>query len=141
MSRARPGLVTAAAVITLIEAVILILGFVLVVAAGTALRGGGVGVGVGVVFLIIGAVYIWGGVGILRGSNAARLVVGVLAAIGILLGIYSIARGSGASIISIALDAFLVYVLLVDRNTRATSGAPGSGAVPAAARGRGDRIP
>jgi len=138
--RKRPGIVTAAAVITMVMTVLTGLGWLLLgifmVAGGDTiidevrddpdlradLDDGGItlsqlqdGITVfGVIALVIGVLMllvVWPAIGVLRGSGAARIIVAVLAGICTLVGLFFTVFGGGTGI-PWALTGLLVVILL-----------------------------
>ncbi|MFN2590099.1 MAG: hypothetical protein ABR518_04965 [Actinomycetota bacterium] len=104
----RSPLVTAAAVL-------LIIGGALGVIFGLFLFGGGAfGVILAIVVLAVSALQIYAGIQVLGLHERGRIIGIVLAAIGALFALISLFRGVPTSIISILIDAFVIYALVTN---------------------------
>jgi uncharacterized membrane protein (DUF2068 family) len=66
---------------------------------------------VGGFFIVIGLVSLLLAYGLLKGAEWARLLVIVLAAIGVLLSLLSLASGSVLSVVGLLIDGAIVYYL------------------------------
>jgi hypothetical protein len=108
-------LVTAAGVLLIVAGALGVLGgFFLLAGAGVA---AGAGVGglfliIGISILVIGALEIYAGIQVLGLHERGRVVGIVLAAVGALFSLLSIARTPGSSIIGLAIDVFIIYALV-----------------------------
>ena len=101
----RPGTVTA-------------VGVVLIIAGGFALLAGmlsfglsGLGVVLGIIYIPVGALEIYAGIQVLNLKEIGRVLGMVMASIAAVISIIYIAKGTATSIISILLDAFIIYTL------------------------------
>ncbi len=84
------------------------LGGLLLVALGGI---GAVFAALGVVFLIVGGVEIWVGVALRQLKPWARQAAVVLAAIGAVLALISLIKGSYTSVVGLGLDLVIIYLL------------------------------
>lgn len=124
-STARPQLVTAAGVILIVLGALQALaGLVLmVVSLDDLARIGSIGTldldrvarGIGLFSLVVGALEVFAGIVVLRLSDRGRIFAIVIASIGLLGGIGSIARGSAPGVVTLGLYAFVIYVLFDNR--------------------------
>lgn len=111
-----PGQVTTAAVLLFISGGFSVLGGLLLVALGSV---SGIFVVVGIVLLIIGGVEIWVGVALRQLKSWARTAAIVIAGIGAVLSVISLIKGSYTNVISLALDAVIIYMLTRPEAVRA----------------------
>lgn len=116
-----PGQVTTAAVLLFVSGGFSVLGGLLVVALGSV---SAVFVVVGVVLLIIGGIEIWVGVALRQLKPWARTAAIVIAGIGAVLSLINLVRGGYTSVIGLALDLVIIYMLTRPEVVRAfqTSG-------------------
>lgn len=63
----------------------------------------------GAILLALGLVSILISYGLWKGKNWARVLLMILAGIGVLLGLTSLARGSGGSVLGLAINGLLIY--------------------------------
>ncbi len=112
-SQARPGLVTAAAVLLFIGGGFGILGGLVAVTGGGILGGGlgGIAVVFGILMLAIGGLEIYAGVQVLALKEQGRIIGLVLAGIGALLALLQIGASPGSSILGLAINGFVIYAL------------------------------
>jgi hypothetical protein len=111
---ARPGIVTAAAVMLIVVGGLQVLGGILVLAGAGVATGTGVGglfAFVAIIILAIGAVHIYAGVKCLALEVLGRTLGMIIAVVGIVLQLLSIGRTPGTSIVGILIDAFIFYAL------------------------------
>jgi hypothetical protein len=117
-AQARPSAVTAVAVLMFIAGGFGILGGFLAVAGGGYLVGFG-GTGALIVFgllaLVIGAVQIWAGLGIMKLREQARMVGLVITVAGAVLTVIGIASGGASGVVSLAIDAFIIWTLYTNK--------------------------
>src|SRR5438128_530991 len=115
--QARPGVVTAAAVLLLVGGGLSILtGILLLSGAGVAAgRGvGGLFVLVGLITLAVGALEVYAGIKVLDLRESGRMLGIVLAAIAGFLNLLSLGRAAGGSVIGLAINAFILYALITN---------------------------
>ena len=108
VSGKRPGTVTA-------------VGVLLIVAGGLAILAGlisfslsglsGIFTIIGIIYLPVGALEIYAGIQVLNLKEIGRVLGMVMAGVGAVLSLIYIAKGAGTSIVSILLDAFIIYTL------------------------------
>jgi hypothetical protein len=121
----RPGWVTFAAVMQFIGAAALLLGGLLAMVGGSfiaALFEGGLGefgdvlagiiVVVGVILLLLGVLFLFMGLGLLKGRGWARITAIVFAALGALFAILAIVQGDFGSLLNLVLDGLIIYALV-----------------------------
>jgi hypothetical protein len=118
---ARPPLVTAAAVILIVLGVLQALGgLVLLVVRpedlGRIASMGDLSLdrvvrGAAVFILVVGSIEVLAGILVLRLSDGGRILAIVLVSIGILGGIGSVSGGNGLGVVTLGLNAFVIYVL------------------------------
>ncbi len=111
-----PSSVTTASVLLFISGGFSILGGLLLVALGSV---GAIFVLIGLVLLAIGGVEIWVGVALRRLKEWARMTAIVLCGIGAALGLVSTVRGSYTSIVGVALDLVVIFMLTRPEAVRA----------------------
>ena len=115
----RPGRVTAAAVLLFVLGGLNILIGIFVVSASSALSGAGVDSGVftvaGVVSIVIGALQVGAGVMVLRMQDRGRLLGVIVSAVALALALISLFGGEFLSIIGVALNAVVLYLLGQER--------------------------
>jgi hypothetical protein len=113
-SPARPGIVTAAAVLLFIGGGLGILGGLLGVTGGGFIGGGlgGLAIVLGLVTLAVGALEIYAGVQVLALKEQGRVIGLALAAIGALLSLLQIGAAPGSAIIGLAINGFILYALV-----------------------------
>ncbi|MCA1726754.1 MAG: hypothetical protein LC722_03585 [Actinobacteria bacterium] len=99
-------MVTAAAVLLFIGGAFGILGGIFL------LQVGGVFSAIGVVSLIVGALQIYAGTQILAGHERGRMIGIVLAGVGALFALISIAQSPATGVISLAINGFVIYALV-----------------------------
>ena len=104
-SPARPGVVTAAAILLIIGGAFAIIGAFFLISFG------GIFTLLGVLFLAVGAVQIYAGIQCLNLREIGRKIGLVVAAIGALLALLSIARSPGTKIVNLAINAFVIWAL------------------------------
>jgi hypothetical protein len=103
-----PSQVSTASILLFVGGGFSVLGGLLLVALGSI---GAIFAAIGVVFLIIGGVEIWVGVALRQLKPWARQAAIVLAAIGAVLGLISMIKGSYTSVVGLALDVVIIYLL------------------------------
>lgn len=111
---ARPGVVTAAAVLLIIAgALSVITGLLLLGGAGTVAGTSvsGLFVIVGIISLAVGALEIYAGVQVLGLNENGRKIGVVISAIGAAFSLLSIGRAPASAVIGIAIDAFIIWAL------------------------------
>ncbi|ACV77869.1 hypothetical protein [Nakamurella multipartita] len=113
---ARPGMVTAAAVLAFVVGGLAILGGLLALFAGSALTGyigglGGLVIVISILILAVGALYIWAGVMALQGKNAKILTIVAIAASALQL-LSMISDFSTSSLIGLAISVAIIALLL-----------------------------
>ncbi|HXF73096.1 MAG TPA: hypothetical protein VNO79_10860 [Actinomycetota bacterium] len=113
-SPARPGLVTAAAVLLFIGGGLGALGGLLAVTGGGFVGGGlgGIAIVLGLVMLAVGALEIYAGVQVLALKEQGRMIGLVLAAIGALLSLLQLGAVPGSAIVGLAINGFVIYALV-----------------------------
>jgi len=111
---ARPGIVTAAAVLLYVGGGLGALGGLLEVTGGGFLGGafGGIAIVLGLVMLAVGALEIYAGVQVLALREQGRVIGLALAAIGALLSLLQIGAAPGSAIIGLAINGFILYALV-----------------------------
>jgi len=114
---ARPGAVTAAAVLLLVGGGLSILaGIILLsgagVAAGRAV--GGFFAFVAVVLLVVGGMQIYAGIRVLELREAGRMLGMILAGVAAFFNLLSLGRAPGSSVIGLAIDGFILYALITN---------------------------
>ena len=117
-AQARPSVVTTVAVLLFIGGALAILGGMIAVFGGGFLIGfGGTGVLImlGIVWIGLGVVEIWAGSGILKMQEQARMVAIVIAGASAALTIINIASGAPSGIIGLAIDAFVIWALVTNK--------------------------
>ncbi len=114
----RPAILTASAVIFLIQAVlgllVAILAFSLKDSAQTAFAPSNfvrLTSALGAIYLVLGALDAIAGLLILRMSSAGRILGFVLAGVGVLSGLYSLSKGSGFGLVTLLLFGFVMFGL------------------------------
>lgn len=110
---ARPGIVTAAAVLLFIGGGLGALGGLLAVTGGGFVGGGlgGIAIVLGLVMLAVGALEIYAGVQVLALKEQGRMIGLVLAAIGALLSLLQLGAAPGSAILGLAINGFVIYAL------------------------------
>jgi hypothetical protein len=106
---ARPGVVTAAAVLLIIGGAFAILAALVLFGVGGSL--GGLFVVLGLVFLAVGALELYAGIQVLGLHERGRKIAIVLAAVSGVLSLLSIAKTPFSSIVGIAIDVFIIWAL------------------------------
>jgi hypothetical protein len=96
-------------------------GVLLIIAGGFALLAGllsfslsglaGIFVVLGIIYIPVGALEIYAGIQVLNLKEIGRVLGMVMASIAAVISIIYIAKGTATSIISILLDAFIIYTL------------------------------
>ena len=115
--QARPGVVTAAAVLLLVGGGVSILtGILLLSGAGVAAgRGvGGLFLFVGLITLAVGALEVYAGIKVLDLREPGRMLGIILAAVAGFLNLLSLGRAAGGSVIGLAINAFILYALITN---------------------------
>jgi hypothetical protein len=114
---ARPAVITAVAVVMFIGGAFSLLGGLLAILGGSVLIGfgGGMAVLFGIVWIGLGAAQIWVGMGVLRLQETARVFGLVLAGVSMALTIVNVASGAGAAFLGIAIDAFIIWALVTNK--------------------------
>jgi hypothetical protein len=108
----RPGAVTAVGVLLIVAGAFAVLAGLL----SFGLSGlNGIFVVIGIIYLPVGALEIYAGVQVLSLKEVGRVLGMVMASVGAVLSLIYVAKGTGTSIVSILLDAFIVYVLYSNR--------------------------
>lgn len=108
----RPLGVTIIAILTAIGGIVfLVSGISGIVAAPFVSDFGGVSVGIGIIFLIMGIAYLVITYGLWKGKRWAWTVTLILSVIGIILAIASIAVGNVGAIVSIIIHGVVIYYL------------------------------
>ena len=114
---ARPGVVTAAAILLLVGGGLsLLIGILLLSGAGV---GAGRSVGglfllVGLITLGVGALQVYAGIKVLELRESGRVLGIALAAVAGFLNLLALGRAAGGSIIGLAIDAFILYALITN---------------------------
>jgi hypothetical protein len=103
---ARPGVVTAAAVLLLIGGVLNVVGGL------TILMAGGLFSVVAGVLLVVGAIQLYAGILVINLRETGRRLVIGLAAVSGVFALLSIARTPVAAVITFGIDAFIVWALV-----------------------------
>lgn len=113
-SPARPGIVTAAAVLLFVGGGLGALGGLLAVTGGGFLGGafGGIAIVLGLVMLAVGALEIYAGVQVLALKEQGRVIGLALAAIGALLSLLQLGAAPGSAIVGLAINGFVIYALV-----------------------------
>jgi hypothetical protein len=114
---ARPGAVTAAAILLLVGGAFDILGGVLLLGGAGVAAGRGVGglfAFFAVVYLAVGASKLYAGTRVLDLREAGRQLGMVLAVAGAVLNLLSLGRTAGSSVVGLAIDIFIVYALVTN---------------------------
>jgi len=117
-SAARPSVVTTVAVLLFIRGGLSILGGIIAITGGSFLAGfGGTGtlVVIGLIAIIIGAVEIWAGTGVLKLQEQARMVALAVVGIDAVLTIIYLIQGASGGIIGLGLDAFVIWALVQNK--------------------------
>jgi hypothetical protein len=110
---ARPGVVTAAGILLIVAGAFAILGGLLSFGAAGL---GGIFVILAVILLAIGALEIYAGIQILGLRERGRIIGLVVAGIGAIFSlIFLITAGDFTQIISLALDAFVIWALMTNQ--------------------------
>jgi hypothetical protein len=117
--QAVPSQVTTAAVLLFISGGFAILGGLIVVALASVAA---VFVVFGVILLVIGAIDIWIGVALRRLRPWARTAAIVLAAIGAVLAVINLIGRGYTSVVGLALDLIIIYLLTRPEVARAFGG-------------------
>lgn len=115
--RARPGVVTAAAVLMLIGGGLSILTGILLLSGVGVAAGRSVGalfVLVGLITLAVGALQVYAGIKVLDLRESGRVLGIVLAAVAAFLNLLALGRASSGSVIGLAVDAFILYALITN---------------------------
>ena len=110
---ARPGVITAVAVLLFIGGGFSILGGLIAVFGGTAFVGfgGGLLIVLGILWLAVGGAMIWAGTGVLKLQKQAWTVALVLSGIGALLYLVNIGGATGSAIVGLAINGFIIWAL------------------------------
>lgn len=104
----RPPLVTAAAVLLFIGGALgIIAGLILLSVAGLFVL-------IGILSVLIGAAQIYAGVQILAGREQGRMLGIILAGLGAVFALISIAQSPATAVISLALNGFVIYALVTN---------------------------
>jgi low temperature requirement protein LtrA len=117
-SAARPSVVTTVAVLLFIRGGLSIIGGIIAITGGGFLAGfGGTGtlVVIGLIAIIIGAVEIWAGTGVLKLQEQARMVAVAVVGIDAVLTIIYLIQGASGGIIGLGLDAFVIWALVQNK--------------------------
>lgn len=108
----RPGAVTAVGILLIVAGAFAILAGLL----SFGLSGlSGIFVIIGIIYLPVGALEIYAGVQVLNLREIGRILGMIMAIVGAVLSLIYVAKGTGTSIVSILLDAFIVYTLYSNR--------------------------
>jgi len=105
---ARPGVITAVAVLLFVGGGFGVLGGLILLGAGGGFTA------LGLVIIAISAVQIYAGVQVLALRERGRKLAIALAAISAVLQLISIGRATGSSIIGIAIDAFIIWACVTN---------------------------
>ena len=104
----RPGTVTTVGVLLIIAGAFAVLAGLL----SFGLSGlSGIFVVIGIIYLPVGALEIYAGIQVLNLREIGRVLGMVMAIVGAVLSLIYIAKGAATSVVSILLDAFIVYTL------------------------------
>ena len=104
----RPGTVTTVGVLLIIAGAFAVLAGLL----SFGLSGlSGIFTVLGIIYLPVGALEIFAGVQVLSLKEIGRVIGIVMAAIGAVISLIYIAKGAATSVVSILLDAFIIYTL------------------------------
>jgi hypothetical protein len=108
----RPGIVTAAGVLLIVGGALGILGGLLILGgAGTVGGVGGLFAVLAIVILAVGALQLYAGIQVMNLKERGRQLGIIFAAVAAVLQLLSIGRAPGTSIISLAVDVFIIYAL------------------------------
>lgn len=115
---ARPGVITAVAVLMFIGGGLSVLAGLLAVAGGgmlgDAFGGGGALAVFGIVVLAVGAAQIYAGVQILGLRERGRILGIVLAGLSALLTLPQLGQAAGSAIVGLAIDGFIIWALVTN---------------------------
>lgn len=115
---ARPGVITAVAVLMFVGGGLSVLAGLLAVGGGgmlgDAFGGGGTLAVFGILVLAVGAVQIYAGVQILGLRERGRILGIVIAGLSALLTLPQLGDAAGSAIISLAIDAFIIWALVTN---------------------------
>ena len=106
---ARPGVVTAAAVLLFIVGALNAIGGLILITAASI---GAFLVLIGILSLAIAAAEIYAGVQVMALREQGRIIAIVLSAIGLFFQLLSIGRAPGSSIIGICIQGFIIWALV-----------------------------
>ena len=115
--QARPGVVTAAAVLLLVGGGLSILTGILLLSGAGVAAGRGVGSlfrSVGLITLAVGALEVYAGIRVLDLREPGRMLGMILAAVAGFLNLLSLGRAAGGSVIGLAINAFILYALITN---------------------------
>ena len=121
----RPGLVTFIAVIVYINAVLTIIGGVILLIAGnsaevdTAVGGAGLAFGTGIIAIVLGVITLLVARGLFRGSNLSRGIVAGLQILAAINGVFSLVHGEVTVGVLNILFALLVISILYSSRANA----------------------
>lgn len=121
----RPGLVTFIAVIVYVNAVLTIIGGVILLIAGnsaevdTAVGGAGLAFGTGVIAIVLGVITLLVARGLFRGSNLSRGIVAGLQLLSAINGVFSLVHGEVTVGVVNILFALLVIGILYSSRANA----------------------
>jgi hypothetical protein len=113
----RPGVVTTVAVLMFIGGGFACLGGILAVTGGGMLvgYGGGLLILFGFLWIAIGAIEIWAGLGIMKLQERARMIGVVIAGVSAVLTLINIISGAPVGILSLAIDGFIIWALTTNK--------------------------
>ena len=114
-SAVRPSVVTTVAILLFIRGGLSILGGSIALTGGSFLAGfGGTGMLVvwGIIAILVGAVEIWAGTGILNLREQARMVALAVVGIDAALTLIFLVQGASGGVLGLALDAFVIWTLV-----------------------------
>ena len=115
---ARPSAVTTVAILLFIRGGFSILGGIIAITGGSFLAGfGGTGTLVvfGIIAIIVGGVEIWAGTGVLKLQEQARLVALAVVGIDAALTLIYLVQGATGGIVGLALDAYIIWALVQNK--------------------------
>ncbi len=112
-ARRRPGALTAVAVLLFIRGGFSLLGGLIALTGGTVMAafGGGTLTVWGILFLAIGAVEIWAGIGILNLRQRARIASLVIVGVDALFTLIALFSGAPSLVIGLLIDGYVLWTL------------------------------
>ena len=124
--RARPGMITAVAVLLFIAGGLGVLGGLLLLTASAAVQEaaglGGLAAVIAIVVLIVAAVEIYAGVLVLKLRERGRILAIAIAVISLVLQVLQIRSAAGTSIIGILINVFIIYACVTNKEAFSQQG-------------------